>query len=81
MKIIVKDNEGRNFRLPIPTGIILNRFVAGIAPKYLKKYGIHITREQAIAFVIELNRYRRKHPQWVFVEAQSADDEYVYIKL
>ena len=48
MKIVVTTNEGPNIRLPIPSGLVLNRFVAGFAPKYLKEYGIDITKEQAV---------------------------------
>ena len=81
MKIVVKSNEGPNIWLPIPSGLVLNRFVAGFVPKYLKGYGLDITKEQAILFVKALNRYRRKHPEWVLAEVQSADGEYVKVKL
>ena len=81
MKIVVKSNDGPNIRLPIPSGLILNRFVAGFAPQYLKEYGIDISEEQAVTFINELNRYRRKHPEWVLVEAQSSNGEYVKVKL
>lgn len=81
MRIVVKSNEGPNLWLPFPSGLVLNRFVAGLAPKYLKQYGLNITKEQAIFFVKELNRYRRKHPEWVLVEVQRFDGEYVKIKL
>ena len=81
MRIVVKSSEGPNLWLPFPSGLVLNRFVAGLAPKYLKQHGLNITKEQAIFFVKELNRYRRKHPEWVLVEVQSSDGEYVKIKL
>ena len=81
MKIVVKSNEGSNIRLPIPSGLVLNRFTAGFAPKYLKEYGIDITQEQAVTFIKELNRYRRKHPEWVLAEVQSSSGEYVKVKL
>ena len=81
MKIVAKTNEGTNISLPIPTGLILNRFAAGFAPKYLKEYGLNITKEQAVTFVKELNRYRRKHRDWVLVEVQSAGGECIKIKL
>lgn len=81
MKIVVKSNDGPNIRLPIPSGLVLNRFVAGFAPQYLKEYGIDISKEQAVTFIKELNRYRRKHPEWVLVEAQTSNGEYVKVKL
>ena len=81
MKIVVTTKEGPNIRLPIPSGLVLNRFVAGFAPQYLKEYGLDITKEQAISFVKALNRYRRKHPEWVLVEAQTSSGEYVKVKL
>lgn len=81
MKIVVKSNEGPNIWLPIPSGLVLNRFVAGFVPKYLKGYGLDITKEQAILFVKALNQYRRIHPEWVLAEVQSSDGEYVKVKL
>ena len=81
MKIVVKSNEGPNIWLPLPSGLVLNRFVAGFAPKYLKEYGIEITKEQAVVFIKELNRYRRKHPEWVLAEVQNSSGEYVKVKL
>ena len=77
MKIVVTTNEGPNIRLPIPSRLVLNRFVAGFAPKYLKEYGIDITKEQAVLYVKALNQYRRKHPEWVLAEVQSSDGEKV----
>ena len=81
MKIVVTTNEGPNIRLPIPYGLVLNRFVAGFAPKYLKEYGIDITKEQAVVFIKALNQYHHKHPEWVLVEAECSSGEYVKVKL
>ena len=81
MKIVVKSNEGPNIWLTIPTGLVLNRFVAGFAPKYLKGYGLDITKEQAVVFIKALNHYRHTHPEWVLVEAECSSGEYVKVKL
>ena len=81
MKIVVASKEGPNIRLPIPSGLVLNRFVAGFVPQYLKEHGIDITKEQAVAFIRALNHYRHTHPEWVLVEAQSSDGDYVKIKV
>ena len=80
MRIVVKSSEG-NIWLPIPSGLVFNPLTACFAPKFLKEQGVEITRAQAIAFVKELNRYRRKHPKWVLMEVESADGDYVKIKL
>ena len=81
MRVIVKNNEGLNLRLPIPSGLILNRFIAGVVQKYLKEYGLNVSKAQAAAFIKELNRYRRRHPEWVLVEAETADGDYGKVKL
>ena len=81
MKIVVTTKEGPNIRLPIPSGLVLNRFVAGFAPQYLKEYGLDITKEQAILFVKALNQYRHKHPEWVLLEVESSSGEHAKIKL
>lgn len=81
MKIVVKSNEGPNIWLPLPSGLVLNRFVAGFAPQYLKEYGIDISKEQAVLFVKALNQYRHKHPEWILVEVESSSGEYVKVKL
>ena len=81
MRIIIKGHEKPVIYLPVPSGMVLNRLTAGFAQKYLKEYGLDITKEQAASLIGEINRYRRAHPEWVLVEAQSADGEYVKIKL
>lgn len=81
MRIVVKSNERPNIQLPIPTGLVLNRFAARFVSRYLKDYGINISKEQTITFIKALNQYRRKHPNWVLLEVQSSDGEYVKIKL
>ena len=81
MKIVVKNNDEPNLWLPIPSGLVLNHFTANLASKQLKNSGFDITKEQAIRIIDELNRYRRSHPDWVLVEVQSSDGDYVKIKL
>ena len=80
MHIHVNDSN-KNFRLTLPTGLVLNRFTALFIPRFLKNKGIKINRAKAVAFVKCLNRYRRSHKDWVLVEAESADGSFVKIKL
>ena len=81
MRIVVKDPEDRNVRLWIPTGLVLNRFTALLAPMVLKDQEIVITREQAMTFIKTQHACKRRFPDWVMVEVQGAQGENVYIKL
>ena len=80
MHIRVKEKNTK-FRLALPTGLVLNRFTALLSPRFLKDKGIEIDRAKAVAFVKCLNRYRRSHKDWVLVEVESADGNFVKIKL
>ena len=81
MKIVVERNAKIIICFPIPSGLVLNRFAAGPAQQYLKKCGLNLTREQTAGFIKALNQYRRRHPEWVLLEAQCSGGEYVKVKL
>lgn len=81
MKILVKDPNEPTVRIWLPTGLVLNRFTALLAPMVLKDQGIAITREQAMTFIKTLHVCKRRFPNWVMVEVQGAQGENVYIKL
>ncbi|MBO7274589.1 MAG: hypothetical protein J6V22_07010, partial [Clostridia bacterium] len=68
MKISINwDNT--KLALRFPTGLVLNRFTAGIVCRKLKKEGIHLTRKQTVLFIKELKKYKKKHRDWNLVEA------------
>ena len=90
MKIVIDEGNNTGHRLVflIPVGMVLNNFVASIAPKYLKKCGVDMTKEQAKKTVKDLRKcvkhlrgYKRKHPEWKLVEITGADGEYVEITI
>lgn len=91
MKIVIDggNNVGHRLVFFVPVGIVLNRFVASIAPKYLQKYGgISMTKEQARKTVKDLRKcmkelraYKRKHPGWKMVEVAGAHGEYIEITI
>lgn len=81
MRIVVKSQDTANINIAVPSRLLLNRVSAAIGSSYLKRYGIDISQKQAIALVKELNRFRRKHRDWVLVEVQSKEGDYVKIKL
>ncbi len=82
MRIIVKESEGKNIRLLLPTGMVLNRLTAGLISKALvERAKMDLSTGQMMRLMRELKRFKRKHPDWVLVEVQSSDGDYVKIKL
>ena len=81
MIIKVHSAEGPNLFIPIPTGLLCNRLTAGFSAKMMEQNGMHATPEQMLRFFRTARRYKRKHPDWVMVEVQSATGDYVYVKL
>lgn len=81
MRIIVKSKERPNIRLLLPSCLMLNRFCAGWAAKGMESNGMPITKAQAVKLIRELNRYRKKHRDWVLVEVTASDGTYVKVKL
>lgn len=80
MRITVKDSE-RNIKLAFPTGLLLNRLTALLAPKILSKHGVRLSRRQMLKFIKALNRFRRRNRKWKLVEVKSADGEHIEITL
>ena len=81
MKIIVRENQGRNFSLTIPTGLMLNRATAFILPGVLEMKGITLTRKQTVKIIQAIRACRRSCPGWKLVEVESKDGDYVEISL
>ena len=81
MLIKVRSTDGPNLTIPLPTGLFCNRLTAGIAAKAMAQHGWNATPEQMARFFQAAHQYKRKHPDWVMVEVQSSDGDYVYVKL
>ena len=80
MKIAIKWDETK-LTLRFPTGLVLNRFTAGFGCRMLKKEGIHLTRKQAVLFIKELKKHKRRHRDWNLVEVTENNDNHVIIKI
>ena len=80
MKITVRSDEV-NLCIPFPTGLVFNDLTAAIAPKFLEQNGITITAKQARKVIRAMRKFKRRHRDWVLVEVQSADGDYVEVKL
>ena len=81
MLIKVRSQDGPNLTIPIPTGLFCNRLTAGFAARAMDQNGFHATPEQMVRFFRAARQYKRRHPDWVMVEVQSSDGDYVYVKL
>ena len=81
MLIKVRSQDGPNLTIPIPTGLFCNRLTAGIAAKAMAQNGWNATPEQMVRFFRTARQYKRKHPDWVMVEVESSNGDYVYVKL
>ncbi len=81
MVIRVRSKDGPNLFIPLPTGLFCSRLTAGIAARAASKSGVSITPEQMTALFRSVRRYKRLHPDWVLAEVQSADGDYVYVRL
>lgn len=84
MKIIIKDSD-TNLNLTFPSRIVLNKITASLAPKIInKKAGEEIppvTSGQLRALIREINKFRKKHKDWVLIEVNEASTgEQVIIK-
>lgn len=80
MKITVRSDEV-NLRIPIPTGLVFNDLTAALVPKLMAQNGMTITAKQARNFIRAMRKFKRRHRDWTLVEVQSAEGDYVEIKL
>ncbi len=81
MLIRIKEKDGAKLFIPIPTGLVANRLTAHIAAKGARKYGVTLTGRQISTLFKAIRRYKKAHPDWIFVEVQDADGDYVMVKL
>ncbi len=64
-----------------PTGLIANRFTAGIIRRKLIKKGIRLTRKQIGLFIKEFKQYKKNHTDWNLVEVENKDGYTVKVKI
>ena len=81
MLIRIKSKEGPNLFIPFPLGLICNRFTVGIAARAAAEGGVQVTPEQLRKLFRTIRDSKRRFPDWVITEVESADGEYIYVKL
>ena len=81
MIVKIRSQSGHKLFIPIPLGLFCNRLTAGFAAKAMEQNGWTASPEQMLKIFRIMRRYKRKHPDWVLAEVQSASGDYVYVKL
>lgn len=76
MRIIVKDSD-TNLNIKLPSRLILNGITAAFASKIINKKiedkggNSPVTSSQLRNLIREINKYRRKHRDWILVEVDE----------
>ena len=81
MIVRIKSKDGPNLFIPFPLGLVCNRFTAGIAARAAAEGGVSATPEQMARLFRTIQDCKRRFPGWVITEVESADGDYVYVKL
>ena len=81
MIVKIRCTDGPKLFIPIPTGLFCNRLTAGIAAKAMEQNGWTATPSQMAKLFRCLRQTKRRHPDWILVEVQSADGDNVIVKL
>ena len=81
MIVRVRSKDGPNLFIPLPTGLFLNGFTAGIAARSMAHYGAAVTPSQMRKLFRIIRECKRRHPDWVLAEVHSADGDHIYVKL
>lgn len=81
MKITII-NENNNLNLRFPSGLLLNGLTASAVGAMLKRkaHELNISGSQLRTLIRAVNKYRKKHKDWVLVEIQENSGETVVIK-
>jgi len=69
------------FQLSLPTVLLINRISIAVLQGKLRNEGINIKAPQLHGLRRVITEYRHNHPEWVLVEAYTANDEYVKIEV
>ena len=80
MIVKIRCQQGPRLLIPIPIGLFCNRLTVGIAAKAMEQNGITATPAQMMKLFRTIRRCKRKHPDWVMVEVQSSNGDYIYVK-
>ena len=72
MRIVLQNGQQKEKCLRIPNGLLLNSFFSFLLIKTLNKRGIQLTQDQMKPLIKKLKAVRKRHPDWVVLEAEEA---------
>ena len=81
MKIQVTGSQEPPVRITLPTALVLNALTARLMGLHIKDREVPLTGAQLSSIFRELRAYSHRHPEWVFVEVESADGTHVRITI
>lgn len=81
MRIILQKERGKPMQIRIPNCLLLNKFAASAAAKQLNKRGISLDCKQLLALAKQMQAARKRHPDWVLLEAEDGGGEKIKIIL
>ncbi len=81
MKININPGERSKLNIRIPTAIAFNPLTALFLCIKSRKNGTPVNYFKAVAFMRELRRYRRKHPEWGLLEITENDEKILEIRM
>jgi len=79
MQITVRGYGGKQIRLRLPSGLVLNRLSAILLSAVLKNKDINISGKQLHILFREIKAYKATHPEWKLIEVHSHDGEIIEI--
>lgn len=81
MRVTIKQTNDRGFCLKLPTGLALNRPVAWVLARKLRKQDVYISSKDLYRFMKAVRCYKKAHPDWLLAEVNSADGERISVML
>lgn len=81
MKVTIAKTPAEGFHLKLPTGLVLNRPVAWVLARKLRKHGTLVSAKDLYRLMKAVRCYKKEHPHWLLAEVQSARGERITITL
>lgn len=81
MRIVIKQRDKWPLRLVLPTRLLTSRPVVNLLFRLTGPFESGLTAEQLYRFLQVAERYRRTNRGWQLLEVESADGDFVSVKL